>query len=80
MEEHRDPPANAVLAQAHGEALMRHADDDQADTGPGVEPRVHEPQFRRVVGHEHGGECGAEAAAAGIQVRLRGHRWPRQLA
>jgi hypothetical protein len=28
---------------------------------------AHEPQLRRAVAHEHGGERGAEAAAAGVE-------------
>jgi hypothetical protein len=67
VEEHRDPPADAVLAQVHREALMRHADDDQADPGPRVEPGVDEPQLGRIDAHEHRGERGAEAAAAGVE-------------
>jgi hypothetical protein len=39
VEEDGDPPASAVLAQAHREALVRHAGDDQPDAGPVVEPR-----------------------------------------
>jgi hypothetical protein len=62
-----DPAADAVLAQAHREALMRHAGDDEPEAGPVVEPLAHEPQLRRVVAHEHGGEGSAEAATAGVQ-------------
>jgi hypothetical protein len=32
--EHRDPSAGPVLAEAYLTTLVRHADDDQADTGP----------------------------------------------
>jgi hypothetical protein len=46
--------------------LVRHADDDQAEAGPRVEPTVYERQLRRVVAHEHGSERGAEAAAATV--------------
>jgi hypothetical protein len=86
VEDHSDPPADAVLAQAHREALMRHADDDEADAGPGVGPVVDEPQLRRIGAHEHGGERSAQAAASGVQFnRRRGGRprppaascWPR---
>jgi hypothetical protein len=45
---------------------VRHAGDDEPDAGPVVEPVAHKPQLRRVVAHEHGGERGAEAAAAGV--------------
>jgi hypothetical protein len=34
---------------------------------------VDEPQLRRVARHEHGGERGAQAAAAGIDVNRRRH-------
>jgi hypothetical protein len=47
-------------------ALVRHADDDEADARPGVEPLVDEVQFTRTVAHEHGGEHSPEAAAAGV--------------
>jgi hypothetical protein len=36
----------------------------------GVEPIVHQPQLRRLVGHEHRGERGAEAAGRHV-VPLR---------
>ena len=72
VEEDGDPAADTVLAQAEREALMRHARDDQAEAGPGVEPVVDEVQLTRAVAHEHGGERGAEAAAAGVEgVRRR---------
>jgi hypothetical protein len=71
--------ADAVLAQAHREALMRHADDDETDAGPGIEPVVDEAQLRRVVAHEHRGERGAEAAAAGVEAADHG-RVPRTTA
>jgi hypothetical protein len=45
--------------------------------GPVVQPLAHEPQLRRVVAHEHGGEGGAEAAAARIQLNWHGHHHPR---
>jgi hypothetical protein len=32
-----------------------------------------EPQLRRVVQHEHGGEGGAQAAAAGVEFLWSGH-------
>jgi hypothetical protein len=73
VEEDRDPPADAVLAQAHREALMRHVDDDQADARSRVEPRADEPHLGRVVRHEHRGQRGAEAAAAGVQRQRIGH-------
>jgi hypothetical protein len=34
---------------------------------------VHQPQLGRVVAHEHGGERGAKAAAAGVQFLWSGH-------
>jgi hypothetical protein len=40
----------------------------QPTPGLRIQPPAHEPKLRRVVGHEHRGESGAEAAAAG---------WPR---
>jgi hypothetical protein len=66
MEPH--PPAGAMLTQAYLIAVVRHAHHDEADAGPRVEPAVDEPQLRRVVGREHGGGRGAEAAGAGIEV------------
>jgi hypothetical protein len=39
----------------------------------GVEPIVHQPQLRRLVGHEHRGERGAEAAAARIEFYHAAH-------
>jgi YHS domain-containing protein len=54
VEEDGDPPANAMLAQAHREALVRQADDDEADPRSRIEPVAHEPQLGRVVSHEHG--------------------------
>jgi len=33
VEEHGNPAADTVLAQAHREALVRHADDDEANAG-----------------------------------------------
>ena len=62
MEEDGDPAAGAVLAQAHLEALVRHADDDEADARPGVEPPVDEVQLTCTVAHELGGERGAQEA------------------
>jgi hypothetical protein len=47
------------------EALAVHPHGDVADAGPCVEPRAHQSQLRRGVRHEHGGERGADAAAAG---------------
>jgi hypothetical protein len=53
----------------------------QSRARPVVEPLVHQPQLGRVVAHEHGGERGAEAAAAGGQaverqsrLGIHGHR------
>jgi hypothetical protein len=37
-----------MFAQAHRDAVVRHANDDQPDAGPGVEQLVHQPQLRRV--------------------------------
>jgi hypothetical protein len=51
---------------------MRHAGDDKPEARPRIEPVAHEPQLGRVVGHEHGGERGAEAAATGVE-RDGGH-------
>jgi hypothetical protein len=62
VEEDGDPAADAVLSEAHREALVRHAGDDQAETGPGVEPLMDQVQLARTVAHQHGGERGAEAA------------------
>jgi hypothetical protein len=55
---------------------VRHARDDQAEAGPGVEPLVDEVQLARTVAHEHGREGGAEAAAAGVQFKVGRHRRP----
>jgi hypothetical protein len=71
VEEDRNPAADSVLAQAHRVALVRHADDDETDARPGVEPLVDEVQFTRTVAHEHRGERGAEAAAAGVSHAAR---------
>jgi hypothetical protein len=50
-------------------SLVRHADDDQAETGPGIESLVDEVQLTRTVAHEHGGERSAEATATGVTIR-----------
>jgi hypothetical protein len=50
---------------------VRHARDDEPDPRPRVQPVVNEPQLRRVVAHERGGERGAEAAAAGSSSTSR---------
>ena len=42
---------------------------NEADPGPGVEPLMDQVQLPRTVAHEHGGERGAEAAAAGVEFR-----------
>jgi hypothetical protein len=39
----------------------------------GVEPIVHQPQLRRLVAHEHGGERGSEASAVGVEFGLSRH-------
>jgi hypothetical protein len=45
---------------------VRHAGDDQAEAGPGVEPLMDQVQLARTVADQNGGEGGLEAAAAGI--------------
>jgi hypothetical protein len=65
-EEVRAPVARRVGRELDVPALVRHAGDDEPAARPGVEPLVHQAQLRRVVRHEHGGERGAEAEAAGI--------------
>jgi hypothetical protein len=67
-EEVRAPVPSSVGGQQHVPPLVRHARDDEPDPRPRVQPVVNEPQLRRVVAHEHGGERGAEAAAAGGDV------------
>jgi hypothetical protein len=59
-EEVRPPVPRRVVRELHVPALVGHAGDDEPDAGPVVEPLAHEPQLRRVVGHERGGERGAE--------------------
>src|SRR5215831_13126222 len=48
--------------------LVRHAGYDQAEAGPGVEPLMDQVQLARTVTHQDGGERGAEAADAGVEV------------
>jgi hypothetical protein len=55
-----------VLTEADLEALVRHADDGQANAGPRVESVVHQPQFRRARFHENGGERRANTATEGV--------------
>jgi hypothetical protein len=59
-----DPPAGAVLTNAHLEALVCHADDDQADPRPRVEPAVEQLQLRRARRQAEEAEGGAEGGAA----------------
>jgi hypothetical protein len=66
-EERRPPVARRVGGQLHVPPLVRHARDDEPDPRPRVQPVVNEPQLRRLVAHEHGGERRAEAAAAGVE-------------
>jgi hypothetical protein len=66
-EEVRAPVARRVGGELHVPALVRHAGDDQAETGPGVEPLMDQVQLARTVAHEHGGEGVAEAAATGAE-------------
>jgi hypothetical protein len=51
---------------------VRHADDDETDAGPRVEPVVHQPQLGRVRLHENGGERCAKATAAASSSILTG--------
>jgi len=44
-EKHRPPPLAVVATQFEIVALSRHAGDDVADAGPGVEPAVKEAQL-----------------------------------
>jgi hypothetical protein len=62
-EEVRAPVSRSVGRELHVPALVRHAGDEEADAGPVVES----------LAHEHGGERGAEAAAAGVQFLRSGH-------
>jgi hypothetical protein len=55
-----------MLAEADLIALVRHADDDQADASSRVEQLVHQFQLRRLRLDEHGGERRAQAAATGV--------------
>jgi hypothetical protein len=64
-----DPAADAVFAQAHGEALVRHAGDDEPDAGPAVGPLAHETQLRRVVAHKYGRERGGVTTTLGSGSR-----------
>jgi hypothetical protein len=72
-EEVRPPVTRGVGGELHVPALVRHAGDDEAKAGPGVEPLVDEVQLPRTVAHEHSGERGAEAAAAGVEFLWSGH-------
>ena len=45
--EHADPLAGAMLADGHLEALVRHADDYQANPRSRVEPAVEQAQLWR---------------------------------
>ena len=66
-EEVRPPVARSVGGQLHVPALVRHARDHEAHAGPVGEPAVDERQLGRLNLDEHGGQPGAEAAAAGVQ-------------
>jgi hypothetical protein len=59
-----DPAGRAMLAEADLIALVRHADDDQPDARPGVEPAVDEGQLGRMSTDEHGSQRSAEATAS----------------
>jgi hypothetical protein len=63
------PVAAGVGGEFQVPARPRHPDDEEADPGPGVQQLVDEAQLLRVVGHEHGGERGAESAAARASSR-----------
>jgi hypothetical protein len=67
-EEVRAPVTRRVGGELHVRTLVRHAGHDEADAGLAVEPLAHEAQLRRVVAHEHGGQRGAEAAAARVEL------------
>jgi len=67
----RAPVSRSVGRELHVPTLVRHAGDDEAEAGPAVEPVAHETQPRRVVAYEHGGERGAEAAAARVEFHRR---------
>jgi hypothetical protein len=54
-------------------ALVRHVGDDEPEAGPVVELLVDEVQLTRTVAHEHGGERGTQAAAAGVQFSRGRH-------
>ena len=67
----RAPVSRSVGRELHVPTLVSHAGDDEAEAGPAVEPVAHETQPRRVVAYEHGGERGAEAAAARVEFHRR---------
>jgi len=66
-EERGDPTADALLTQADREALPQHPGDDQADARSRVEPPLDDARLGCLRAHQHGGESGAGAAAAGVE-------------
>jgi hypothetical protein len=67
----RAPVAGRVGRQLHVPSLVRHARDDQAEAGPGIEPLVDQVQLAGTVAQKYGGQGGAQAAAAGVGGQLR---------
>jgi hypothetical protein len=55
-----------VLSQAHLTSLVRHADDDQANAGPRVEPVVHQPQLGHAGRELEEAQGGADAATTSV--------------
>jgi hypothetical protein len=57
-----------MLAETDLIALMRHADDDQPDAGPAIEPSVDEGQLGSSSVDEHGGQGSPEPTTASVQL------------
>jgi hypothetical protein len=65
-EEVRPPVAGGIGRELDVPTLLRHAGDDQTETGPGIEPLVDEVQLAGMVADQYRNERGAEAPAASI--------------
>ena len=61
-EKHRPPPVAVVATQFEIVALSRHAGDDVADSGPGVEPAVEEAHLGRARFEREEAESGVQEA------------------
>jgi hypothetical protein len=62
--EDRDPAAGAMVTQGNAKILVRHADDDEPETGSGIEPTMDEGKLRCLRLDEHGRQSRTEAPAS----------------